>query len=104
MVEAFFNQLALPEKSGSSFRGNRTLSTGASSGSGCHRLGSERSDLIGHLSPLLLMMFLREEGRRSARLVVLSLQTRLQHGNRTIVLLILFLVGGGGWGYSRWRG
>jgi len=21
-----------------------------------------------------------------------------------IVLLVLFLVGGGGWGYSRWRG
>ena len=27
-----------------------------------------------------------------------------QMGTILIVLLVLFLLGGGGWGYSRWRG
>jgi hypothetical protein len=38
----------------------------------CDRLGSKRSKLIRHLSSLLLMMFLSEEGGRSAEAVVLS--------------------------------
>jgi len=28
---------------------------------------------------------------------------RIQMGTILIVLLVLFLLGGGGWGYSRWR-
>jgi hypothetical protein len=32
------------------------------------------------------------------------LQVRYKMETVLIVLLVLFLLGGGGWGYSRWRG
>ena len=31
-------------------------------------------------------------------------ETRCEMSTLLIVLLVLFLLGGGGWGYSRWRG
>jgi high-affinity Fe2+/Pb2+ permease len=33
-----------------------------------------------------------------------SLQARCNMETVLIVLVVLFLLGGGGWGYSRWRG
>jgi high-affinity Fe2+/Pb2+ permease len=33
-----------------------------------------------------------------------SLQVRYNMETVLIVLVVLFLLGGGGWGYSRWRG
>ena len=34
----------------------------------------------------------------------LLLEVRYNMSTLLIVLLVLFLLGGGGWGYSRWRG
>jgi hypothetical protein len=39
------------------------------------------------------------------RSVQLPLKSEAQHMETVlIVLVVLFLLGGGGWGYSRWRG
>ena len=71
-----------------------------------NRLGSKWSDLIRHLSLLLLMMFASEEvGRSLLRPVVLPLTSEVTNMTALlIVLLIVLLLGGGRWGYSGWRG
>ena len=71
----------------------------------CYRLGSKRSDLTRHLSLLLLMMFLSEEVGRFATKAGRASSCKRGYNMETllIILLVLFLVGGGGWGYSRWR-
>jgi hypothetical protein len=35
---------------------------------------------------------------------LLLMKERCNMSTLVIVLLVLFLLGGGGWGYSRWRG
>jgi hypothetical protein len=57
-------------------------------------------------SPLATsMMLCSEEVRRPfQRPVSFLLQKRYNMSTILIVLLVLFLLGGGGWGYSRYRG
>ena len=52
------------------------------------------------------MMLCGEEVRRPLQMPVSFLLTSEVQTMETvlIVLLVLFLLGGGGWGYSRWRG
>jgi hypothetical protein len=51
------------------------------------------------------IMLCSEEVRRPfQRLVNFLAQERYNMSTLLIVLLVLFLLGGGGWGYSRWRG
>jgi hypothetical protein len=41
---------------------------------------------------------------RSVQLPLKSVKVRYNKGTVLIVLVVLFLLGGEGWGYSRWRG
>jgi flagellar basal body-associated protein FliL len=51
------------------------------------------------------MMLRSEEVRRLLKTVDQASSDKRGHNMVTvlIVLLVLFLVGGGGWGYTRWR-
>jgi hypothetical protein len=62
----------------------------------CYRPGSKWSDLIRHLSLLLLMMLISEEVERSLRRpVVLPLTSEVQHDNHFDCFLSAV--------FSRWR-
>lgn len=51
-----------------------------------------------------MMLWSEEVKRRLQRPVSFFAQMRYNMSTVLIVLLVLFLLGGGGWGYSRWRG
>ena len=51
-----------------------------------------------------IMLCSEEIGRLLQRSAQLSSTSEYNMETLLIVLLVLFLLGGGGWGYSRWRG
>jgi hypothetical protein len=66
---------------------------------------SKWSNVIRHPPFADSMMLSSEEVRRPLqRPVSFLLQVRYNMSTILIVLLVLFLLGGGGWGYSRYRG
>ena len=50
-----------------------------------------------------IMMFSEEAMTAVTKASSFLSQVRYNMGTVLIVLLVLFLLGGGGWGYSRWR-
>jgi hypothetical protein len=58
-----------------------------------------------HPSPILLgCQIAKKYGDRYKGWFSFRLQVRVNMETVLIVLLVVFLLGGGGWGYSRWRG
>jgi hypothetical protein len=51
-----------------------------------------------------MMLLVKKCDDRSKGQFGFLLQVRYNMETVLIVLLVLFLLGGGGWGYSRWRG
>jgi hypothetical protein len=62
--------------------------------------------LYGQISALAFLNIVTPRGRKdffSAQINQLSLSWEDQMFTILVVVLVVFLLGGGGWGYSRWR-
>ena len=56
------------------------------------------------LAALMMWLMRMQDDCSEGRLRVISLAEGYKMETIVIVLLVLFLLGGGGWGYSRYRG